>query len=632
MEIEEAVARQKRGDFSGAVAACDALLRGGAPNAPLYYCRGTSLAMLGRLGEAMADFEHCLALDPAHLPARYNQALGLIHLQRWPAALEVLDHLVQREPGMADAWNDRAGVLQALGRWEEALDSIRRVLALRPHDSRALYNAGILLLTLNRFEEAKDMLAMAVERDPHHPHALGSLLSAALRACDWEMLERILPMLLAKLRDGRAILAPLTLLALSDDAGLQRRCAEQNLAHALAATELARQTPPPMAVQVHDRKPIRIGYLSSDFRDHPVAGQIAGLLERHDRSQFEVMAFSIGRDDGSDRRRRIVQACDRFFDLASLGSREAAAVIRDAQTDILIDLNGPTLGWRPAILKYRPAPVIATYLGYAGTMGADFVDYIIGDGMVTPFRLTPAFSEKIVQLPGSFWPADPQMPAPEPVSRTELGLPENAFVFCCFNANHKIRPAIFDTWARLMSNIPHSLLWLRDSGPAINARFRAAMERHGLDPARLHFAGRMESLARHLGRQAQADLFLDTWPYNAHVTAADALWAGLPLVTLRGESFVSRVAASLLSQLELGELIAASLEDYEGIALSLAQEPARLADLRVRLAASRGKLADIDPLVGGMEAAYRQMHARSRRGEPPAEIQIPAILPDPLSI
>jgi predicted O-linked N-acetylglucosamine transferase (SPINDLY family) len=183
-----------------------------------------------------------------------------------------------------------------------------------------------------------------------------------------------------------------------------------------------------------------------------------------------------------------------------------------------------------------------------------------------------------------------------------------------------------------MSNIPHSLLWLRDGGPAINARFRAAMERHGLDPARLHFAGRMESLARHLGRQAQADLFLDTWPYNAHVTAADALWAGLPLLTLRGESFVSRVAASLLSQLELGELIAASLEDYEAIALSLAQEPARLADLRVRLAASRGKLADIAPLVGGMEAAFRQMHGRSRRGEPPAEIQIAAILQDPLSI
>jgi protein O-GlcNAc transferase len=539
---------------------------------------------------------------------------------------------VQRDPTIADAWNNRAGVLQALGRWEEALESMQRVLALRPQDGRAFYNAGILLLTLNRFEEAKALLERAVQLDPRQPDALGCLVSAALRACDWETLERILPTLLTQLRDGRAILAPLTLLALSDDAALQRRCAEQNLAHALAATELAQHVPPAMAVQVRDRKPIRIGYLSSDFRDHPVAAQVAGLLERHDRSQFEITGFSIGRDDGSTRRRRIMQACDGFFDLAALGSREAATVIRDAEIDILVDLNGPTMGWRPAILKYRPAPVIATYLGYAGTMGADFVDYIIGDSEVTPFILGSTFSEKIVQLPGSFWPADPQMPAPEVVSRAELNLPENAFVFCCFNANHKIRPVVFAAWARLMSQVPHSLLWLRDGGPAMNGRFRAAMEKHGLDPARLHFAGRMDSLARHLGRQAQADLFLDTWPYNAHVTANDALWAGLPLVTLRGGSFVSRVAASLLSRLGLEDLIAASLEAYEALALSLAQEPARLADVRARLAASRGKLAQIDPLVRGMEAAYRQMHARNRRGEPLSEIQVPPVLQDALSI
>lgn len=585
--------------------------------------------MLGRLEEALAAFNACLLLDPANLAAGYNRAMVLIHLQRWPDALDALDRLLQRDPAMADAWNNRAGVLQALGRWEEALDSIRRVLELRPQDGRASYNAGILLLTLNRFEEAREILQQVVERDPGRPDALGSLASAALRACDWEMLEQILPSLLAQLREGRAILAPLTLLALSDDALLQRRCAEQALAHALAGTEMAQQTPPAMATRVHERKPIRIGYLSADFRDHPVAAQIAGLLERHDRSQFQVMGFSIGRDDASARRERVVQASDRFFDLAGLGSREAAGMIRDAQTDILVDLNGPTLGWRPAILKYRPAPVIATYLGYAGTMGADFVDYIIGDPIVTPFSLAPAFAEKIVQLPGCFWPGDPLMPLPEPVSRAQLGLPEDAFVFCCFSAQHKIRPAVFDAWARLLARVPHGLLWLRDGGPPINARFRAAMERHGLDPARLHFAGRMESLARHLGRQAQADLFLDTWPYNAHVTASDALWAGLPLVTLRGESFVSRVAASLLAHLGLDQLIASSLEEYEAIALSLAQEPARLAEMRGRAAASRGKLAEIDPLMRGMEEAYHQMHARNRRGEPPAEIRI---LQDALSI
>jgi predicted O-linked N-acetylglucosamine transferase (SPINDLY family) len=229
-------------------------------------------------------------------------------------------------------------------------------------------------------------------------------------------------------------------------------------------------------------------------------------------------------------------------------------------------------------------------------------------------------TEKIVQLSDCFWPSDPALPEPEPVSRAEAGLPPDAFVFCCFNANHKIRPDIFDLWTRLLKSVPGSVLWLRDGDPAMNERFRHQARIRGIDGQRLYFAGRMASFARHLGRQAQADLFLDTYPYNAHATASDALWAGLPLVTLRGRSFVSRVSAGLLASAGLEELIASTPEGYEAIALSLARDRGRLADLRQRLASARGTAAlfDINRFVNGIEAAYLEMHARARRGDDPA--------------
>jgi len=280
------------------------------------------------------------------------------------------------------------------------------------------------------------------------------------------------------------------------------------------------------------------------------------------------------------------------------------------------------MGWRPAILKYRPAPVIATYLGYAGTTGAEFVDYIIGDAHVTPFELGPAMTEKIVQLPWSFWPSDTRISEPEAVSRAELGLPADAFVFCCFNSHHKIRPQMYDVWARLLRSVPGSVLWLRDGTPAMNERFRDEAAARGVDPHRIHFAGRMESFARHLGRQALADLFLDTYPYNAHATASDALWAGLPVLTLKGQSFVSRVSAGLLANAGLEELVASTVGEYENIALSMAQDRGRLSDIRRRLAGARKTVFDMDRFVGGIEAAYLEMQARAQRGERPVAFRV----------
>jgi predicted O-linked N-acetylglucosamine transferase (SPINDLY family) len=606
---QRGVALHDAGDFAGALSAYDAALDANPRDAAIHFRRGNSLVMLQRIEDGLDAFDRCLALDPAHLEARYNRARALVQLERWQDALQALDDLTRTHPEIAEAWINRSGVLQALGFHEESLASVARALALKPLDARALYNAGNILLVLNRFDEAGQALMQAFKLDPKNPDILGSLISAALKRCDWESLEQMLPAALAGMQQDIPVMQPLTLLALSDDPLLQRHCSELNLRRTLAQMPAGDAVFSAMAAKTYSHARVRIGYMSSDFRDHPVARQIAGLLERHDRVRFEVFGFSTGRNDGSAARQRVAAACDQFHDIAHMGSREAAALIRAAEIDILVDLNGQTMGWRPAILRHRPAPVIATYLGYAGTLGGDLTDYIVGDPHVTPFEASDSLSEKIVQLPDSFWPPDPSLPEPEPVGRSQLRLPDDAFVFCCFNATYKIRPAVFDVWMRLLAAVPNSRLWLRDSGLIINARLQKQARDRGIEPGRLHFAGRMDSFARHLGRQAQADLFLDTWPYGAHTTANDALWAGLPLVTLAGRSFVSRVSASFLTNLGLPDLIAMSLDEYESIALSLARDPERLARIRRQLAETRrsAPLFDLDRLVRNMEAAYLRM-------------------------
>jgi len=620
----EGVRLYNAGRFANAVAAFDRALLMAPDVSAIHYYRGNSLVMQRKVEEGLEAYERCLVLDPGHIAASYNRGRALVQLQRWRDALHALDEFLARQPDVADAWNNRAGVLQALGRQEDALHSLWQVLKLRPDDPRALYNAGLLLLVLKRFDEAEAILARAFQLDPHHADTLGNLASAALRACDWNMLEQILLTLFSGIEAARIVVPPLSVLALSDDAGLQRRSSELNLQRSLLDTPLGDKDPGPLAPVAYCHEKLRIGYLSSDFGDHPVGAQIVGLLEAHDRKGFEITGFFSGREDGSAKLRRIVNACDRFVRVGEMGDREAAGAIREAEIDILVDLNGPTMGWRPAVLKYRPAPVIATYLGYAGTTGANFVDYIIGDPHVTPFELASGFSEKIVELPRTCWPTDPKLPEPEVITRTELGLPQDAFVFCCFNSSHKIRLRLFQSWARILDAVPNSLLWMRDGYPAMNERFRQQARDHGIDSARMHFAGRIDSVARHFGRQGQADLFLDTFPYNAHATASDALWSGLPLLTLRGNSYVSRVSAGFLANLGLDELIATSYEEYEDKAIKLARDPGELSDLRSRLTRARktSPIFDTERLARSIEAAYRQMQAYAAAGAPPVPFRI----------
>jgi predicted O-linked N-acetylglucosamine transferase (SPINDLY family) len=381
---------------------------------------------------------------------------------------------------------------------------------------------------------------------------------------------------------------------------------------------------------------IRVGYLSADFRHHAVALLIAGLIEHHDRRSFEVIGYSYGADDQSELRSRFEHGFDRFVDVRQIPNRQAAERIHDDAVDILVDLTGYTSSARTEVLAHRPAPIQVNYLGYPGTMGADFIDYIIVDRFVVPMDQQIFFSERLVHLPDCYQCNDDKRAiAARTPSRGECGLPEKGFVFCSFNSSFKIAPAFFDIWMRLLRAVPDSVLWLLDpwqKGAPLAARANLTREAaaRGIEPQRLIFApflSGLEGHQKHLARHRNADLFLDTLPYSAHTTASDALWAGLPLLTCAGNSFAGRVAGSLLRAVGLEELVTNSLEEYEALALRLAREPALLTGFRKRLARNRESypLFNTKRFARNLEAAYRQMWEGWRAGLAPAAFAVSSL-------
>jgi predicted O-linked N-acetylglucosamine transferase (SPINDLY family) len=615
----QGIALSNAGRHLESLASYDAALALSPQEAAIHYSRAAALFMLGRLEDALAGYDRCLQLQPGMVMAHFARANPLHGLQRLTEAVASLDRALALKPDMAQAWNNRSAMLLALGRLEEALDSIGQVLRLQPREDSAHYNAGIMLIGLSRYEEAQRAFENALALNPAHPSALGYLGTAVLCGCNWNRLAELMPHLLAAVRQGRAVVPPVTFLALCDDPALQRMCAQSNLAVVLAQASVPPSPPPKWKAERYRHDRIRIAYMSSDLRGHPVGAQIVGLLERHDRTRFEVTGIFLGRDDDSETHRRIRQACDHFPDVGDKGDEAVADLIRAREIDILVDLNGQTLGWRPGILKYRPAPVQAFYLGYAGTTGAPFIDYVVADAVTAPFDHQPCYSERIVHLPDCFWPSDPRPVPPPAATRAEAGLPESGFVFCNFNAHWKLTGEIFAAWMRLLAAVPGSVLWLRQANDGTTRNLQRAAQGHGVDPARIVWAPRLPSFDQHLARHALADLFLDNFPYNAHVTASDALWAGLPVLTLQGRSFVSRVASSFLAALDLPELVTTSLGDYEALALALARDPARLAALRARLAENRlsKPLFDTERLRKNLEQAFTVMVERSRAGMAP---------------
>ncbi len=613
---QRGVALHDAGDFAGALAAYDRALARTPGDAKLHYSRANALAMLGRFDQAIKAFERCVALDPAHGSAQYNRATVLVQLQRWPEALAGLDKTLSISPAMADAWNNRAGVLQMMGRYDEALVSIRQVLRLRPRDAQAFYNAGTMLLVLNRFEEAVQAFERTLQLDPSHADAFGCLGTATLRACDWPKLEKLLPALLDAVRAGRAVVPPLTLLALSDDPLLQKRCAEINTRRSLAGTALENADPAPLWDGIpyrHDR--LRIGYVSSDFRDHPVANQVVGLLERHDRTRFEIIGLAIGGPDNGALRQRIMKACDRFHDLGGLGAFEAASLIRRLEIDILVDLNGHHTGLAAGNFQIPSRAGKRGLSGVCGHHGQRFHRLYHRRCAGHAFR-SGAGHEREDRAIAPFLLAHGPPPAGAGFlsAAPKRGCRKMHLSFAASTPITKSGPGYSTSGCGCSTRWPGSVLWIREGAPAMNTRFRKEAEIRGVDASRVIFAPRMASFARHLGRMRQADLFLDTFPYNAHVTASDALWAGLPVVTLRGQSFASRVAAGFLAALGLEELVASTPQDYESLALELAGNSSLRQQIRENLWQARGRLFDIDRLVRDLESAYLEMMNRLESG------------------
>jgi protein O-GlcNAc transferase len=583
--------------------------------------RGNVLVALERPAEAVASFDRALALASDDPEILFNRACALERMRRFDDALADLDRALAISPDSAKALSNRGNVLAALRRPEEAIASYARALALAPGRADTLHNRGNVLMTLNRHAEAIADYQRAFALDPHHPHAFDSLGFAQLSVCNWEEADRLAAHAEAALNGDGPPVGPAYPQYYFGNAAYQLAAAR---AYLRANCQPVRAPLPRPAAGPPGK--LRIAYLSSDFRFHPVGTAIVELIERHDRSRFEILGVSSGRDDTSETRSRIMRAFDQFHDIADKGDQAVAELLRRLDVHIAVDLNGVTRGWRPGVFAHRPAPIQVLYLGYPGTTGADFIDYILADATVLPLDQQPFFAETVVHLPDCYHPNDTTRSSSATPARSEAGLPETGFVFCCFNQSHKLGAASFEVWMRLLARIDGSVLWLSHMNDCAMDNLRRDAATRGIDPARVIFAPRLDRIEDHLARHRLADLFLDTLPYNAHSTAIDALWAGLPVVTCTGSAFAGRVGASLLKAVGMPELVTASLDDYEALAAALASDTSRLQAIRARLEQNRSThpLFDMNRLCRHIEAAYRTMWDIHARGERPRHFSVRA--------
>ena len=602
-----------------ALGAFDQSLRIEANSADAWCGRGNVLQELRRFQESAAAYERAIALQPNHVNTWLGRGNLLVHINSHGEACSSYERALAGDPNLVAAWNSLAVSLGALQRYEAAIAALDKSVALRPANAAAWLQRGLLLDKLKRHEEAHAAWRKAGDNDPTMPGLDGLCLRANLNVCRWSDFAAEAARLTASVRGG-TVFSPWSFMVVSRSMEDQLACAKQWASHHL----------PPFREPLwrgeryaHER--IRLAYVSSDFREHPVAYLAAGLFARHDRSRFETIAISLGPDERSPTRERLRTSFDRFLDLGKANDREIAETMRRLEIDIAVDLNGFTEGSRPNVFAQKPAPVQVNYLGYAGTLGHTSWDYVIADRFVIPDDARSHYAERVVHLPDCFMVTDAGRPiAAGTPSRAEAGLPEHGFVFCGFNKTVKITPDVFDVWMRLLTAIEGSVLWLSPAHPRATENLRQEAAARGVSPERVIFAARVRSNEDHLARHRLADLFLDTLHYNAHATSADALWAGLPVLTRAGETFASRVAGSLNRSVGLSELITTSVADYEALALALARDPARLKSLRDRLARNRDvtPLFDTDRFTRHIERAFTTMWERSERGEPPSSFAV----------
>jgi len=574
---------------------------------------------IGKTQDADKFFRAALSIDSGFPPCHVNYGFYLLKQKRFKDAIESFDKALALFPNFGEAWLGRGNAFRGLKSYDEAFAAYSKAIALNPKIAEAYAGSGNLLARLGRYEEAIAAYDRALALRSDLEFVESERLYCKLCICDWSNFSAEYQHLIGSIKDKKARAQPFYFLNMSSSAREQLDCARSWIASEVPAADK-----PLWHGEVYRHEKIRVAYVSADLRQHATAYLAAGMFEHHDRSRFEITAVAIGTDDKSEMRERLKGSFNHFIDASNLTDDEIAGQIKKAEIDLLIDLKGFTQDARTGIFARRPAPIQVNYLGYPGTMGADYIDYLIADRIVVPQSHQAYYAEKLVYLPDSYQANDATRAiSNKSFTRTELGLPETALIFCCFNNNYKIVPEVFASWMRILSHVKGSVLWLLEDNAKAASNLKKEAVARGIDAGRLVFAGRMP-LPDHLARHKCADLFLDTLPVSAHTTASDALWAGLPVVTQIGETFAARVAASLLSAIDLPELIASTPQAYEALAIELATNPEQLISIKEKLARNRltKPLFDTQRFTRSIEAAYTAMYQRYQAGFPPDHIDV----------
>jgi predicted O-linked N-acetylglucosamine transferase (SPINDLY family) len=638
-----------------AVRACEECLASSPRVGAVLGLKAQALFDLKRIPEALQAAKAAAAAAPEDPDALMAIGLCLLSENRPRASLAAFDRAAAQMPGSAKAHAGRGLALAADGRGDDALAAYRLATQLDPRDANVFIDVGFLMLRLNRFDKAHAAFAAALRLRPGDPLALegsavtllvqnrcaealpglellrsvnpdvnylaGSIFHARRYCCDWTDFTAQSANIVERVRRGMPDDSPLSFMAHCDSAAGQLRCAET---YARRQCAVGDEKLGPRSGPSQPGKRLRIGYLSADFREHAVAQQLIGVLEAHDRSKVETFAFSAGQGDGSALRRRLEIALEHWVDIGARSDIAIAEAMRELGLDIAVDLGGHTTGTRTRILAFRPAPVQVSLLGFPGTLGADFIDYIVADRRVVPDGEREHFAEQVIYLPDTYMPNDFKPPIGVPPTRQEAGLPQKGTIFCCFHAPYKLNPPVFDAWMRILDGVPDGILWLRDCQDAAKSNLAREAEARGVDPARLRYAPKAPALADYYARLSLADLFLDAHPYNAHTTACDALAAEVPVIAMEGRSFASRVSTSLLHAVGLPRLSVGGPEEYVQRAIDIAQDREELLRLKKHLRAVRTSAPLFDPkrYCRHLEAAYVEISHRSRRGEPPSMLEI----------
>ena len=604
-KFDQALALHDKGQLLKAQTLCEEILREQPDHFDSLHLLGVISYKNKRLQLAIDLMERAIKLNPNNADYCYNLGIVLYDLKQLEGAVASYDKAIQLDPDYAEAYYNRGNAFHDLRQLDAAVASYDKAIQLDPGYVGAYVNRGNALQHLKRFDAAASSYDKAIQLKPDLDYLIGTWLHTRMKLSDWSNLESNVAELITKVESGIKSSPSFNILSLTTSLSVQKKVSE------IWVNDKNPYNPSlgPITKLQRSNK-IRIGYFSADFRNHAVSLLMAELFEIHDRLRFELIAFSFGPDQQDEMQKRVFKSFDQFIDVRMMSDKAVAELSRKLCIDIAVDLGGHTGDNRMGIFSYRAAPIQVSYIGYPGTSGADYIDYLIADKTIIPKHSQQHYVEKVAYLPNSFQVNDrKKVISGKKFFREELGLPVEGFIFCCFNNNYKITPYSFDSWVRILNAVKGSILWLSEGNQTAAINLRKEAEKRGLDPQRLVFAKRMQSPDHHLARHRVADLFLDTLPYNAHTTASDALWAGLPVLTCMSESYASRVAASLLKSIGLPELITTDQVSYESLAIELATDPVKLRIIRDKLAANRltTPLFDTPLFTRHIEDAYTEM-------------------------